>query len=239
MPNMPDEETTARMREELERKVQAYSFNRDWVQHHKAMLADNRAWWRGQGIPDAWQDFWGLGYVDKKVYVHDGVLYEGPAYTIPKFAAGWRLVGMDYRIVDPPLGVGKYRPKAGLPAAFFLARPDWAELSKTGRVVVVEGSKKAMVLQLPLGEQVVGIPGCLSWAGAVEALQGFEVTVVLDPDATKAAHKLGVAMGKGTTVLTLPTKPDDAFLQGNLDKAGFWELARRSGRKITRNREES
>jgi hypothetical protein len=143
-----------------------------------------------------------------------------------------KLYNIDYRVIDPPLGAGKYRPEPGIPPVVFIARPDLGAYHKDGRVIIVEGSKKAMVLAIHLGEQVIGVPACRSWAGVVEMVKSVpRVIVLLDPDAEVAAAKLTEAIGPSARRVVIPTKPDDAFLFWGLDREGFWKLVDRNSRR--------
>lgn len=215
-------------------RAAAFAGSGEWETYHHALTEENRIWWRSQGIPDDWQDFWGLGYTPSHTFKYKDEMYKRPAYTIPKFDRNFVPVNMDYRLVDPPLGVGKYRPKYGLPSRVFIARPDMPNLTHDGRIVVVEGSKKAMVVSSQLGVQTLGIPGCSSWGDLLSLLQDVrynQLVVVLDPDASKKALLLAKAIGKFTVQLSLPAKPDDAFLYYNLTPERFWNLVKLNGRK--------
>lgn len=214
--------------DEIARFVQ----EQEWVRYHENMTNENRLWWNKQGISDEWQDFWTLGYTPERVFAVKDQFHRRPAYTIPKFGLGWIPKSIDFRIVDPPMGAGKYRPRVGLPATCFVARPDYASVSDGNRVVIVEGSKKAMVLSSRLNIQVIGIPGARIQEEAVSLVKDVrkDVVVVLDPDAEKAAVKLAEKIGKGCRWLVLPTKPDDAFIGGYLDPDSFWRLVKMSSR---------
>jgi hypothetical protein len=223
-------------RNELERQQRAlyrtqrlaeFSTSELWEECHNRMTEANRQWWRSQGIPDDWQDWWHFGYIAQRTFRHGDQTFVSPAYTIPIFDLGWAPVNMQYRIETPPEGVGKYRQEFGLPAAAFLSRPD-QELG--GELIVVEGAKKAAVVSLALDAmQVVGIPGASSWAGIDERLKGSErVYVILDPDAEAQARKLTVALGKVARLITLPTKPDDAILYHDATGQDFRRLMRQA-----------
>lgn len=208
-----------------------------WRELHDRMTEENRAWWRTQGITDEWQDWWRLGFTPSRLFAHDNTTFTSPAYTIPIFDLGWVPCNMQYRIVDPPAGVGKYRQEPGLPAAAFLSRPD-ADLS--GRVYVVEGAKKAMVLCSRAGldlPQVVGLPGALSWAAIPDRLtEATEVFVILDPDAQPAAVKLThsinqAAKRKIAYTVGLAAKPDDAWLHYGMD-APTWNWILDKARRV-------
>lgn len=230
------EQINKELRAGLEERVQAALSDRDVSAMHAAMGEEDREWWRSQGIPDDWQDFWNLGVISNKTIYNKKLdkTLTCKAYSIPKFDLGWKLVNIDYRIYDPPLGWGKYRPEPGIPPAPFLSRPDLERLDNDGLAIAMEGSKKAAVACIHLdGIQIIGLPSCSSWAGMEERLkEAKHVLLVLDPDAEKAASKLLTTIGTGHVIrVTLPTKIDDAFNLGALNKQAFWNLVKMSGRK--------
>lgn len=229
-----DDVEAARLQEEMDKSLRRLQNSNSWVKLHDQMNEDNRRWWRNAGIPDDWQDFWCLGYQPEREFRdHEGKPCVRPAYTIPKFDFGWKLKNIDYRLVDPPLGVGKYRPEFGLPAAAFISRPDMVNGDFPELVLITEGSKKAMVSSIYLeGMLIMGVPAARSWAGVDRRLHdGPDVLVILDPDAEQAAKRLAKNIGKRAKYLVLPTKIDDAFLNGHLDSETFWRLAKRNARK--------
>jgi hypothetical protein len=213
------------------KRLAEFSTRELWEELHERMTAENYAWWRSQGIPQPFADFWRLGYTPERTFEHDGETFVRPAYTIPKFDLKWVPRNIDYRIVDPPEGVGKYRPAAGLSPAAFLSRPDMTVLPD--EVIVVEGSKKAMVVSLFIldGEypsQVIGVPSKNSWAGMADLLRENcgRVWIVLDPDARLWSLRMAQAIGPAARVVTLPSKPDDAFLHYGLTPEVWREYLR-------------
>lgn len=214
---------TAEVKAKAERTLALIEKERRWMSYHDNLDEAARSWWISQGIEPEWQDWWKLGYVAERGFEHNDEVFTRPAFTIPKFDLGWHFTNIDYRIVNPPENVGKYRPIAGLPAAFFLSRPDMKQFSD--EVFIVEGSKKAMVLGLRKGllhNTVIGIPGKSAWAGVEERVKPCgRVWIILDPDAIEWAHKLGRAIGSAARIVELPTKIDDAILHYGLSWPRF------------------
>lgn len=216
----------------LERVRRMTEFSDRWVaeEYHARLVQKNYQWWQEQGIPADWVDWWKLGYMPEKHFKHAGQDYTRPAYVIPKYDFGWQPVNVDYRLIDPPPGVGKYRPEYGLPAAPFISRPDKSDFPET--VYITEGSKKAMVTTLRMNPDqdppmVVGVPSKSSWCGIPERLkQCGRVWIILDPDAEREARKLAEVIGKIARVITLPFKIDDGFLQHGLDWNAFQSALR-------------
>lgn len=221
-----------------------YQKSRIWEKYYRNLTEEHRAWWRSQGIPDKWQDFWQLGYAPN-VALHRTI--NRPAYTIPKFGFGGVPTNLDYRIIDPPPEMGKYRPIKGLPIAPFISLPN-CDMEKIGRdLYIVEGSKKAMVLTcqkiVPSDSRypyhygcpmVIGVPACNSWGGVerdVDVKSSWDnVWVMLDPGAEEWAHRLATAIGKLAIVVELPDKPDDMVLAG-ATRDYFLALMRRAEKK--------
>ena len=231
-----EQEQAAQDRERVQRLAE-FSTRELWEECHRRMQEEQRVWWRQQGIADEWQEYYKLGYAPQRSFSHNGELFVANAYTIPIFDLGWKPINMQYRIENPPPGVGKYRQEAGLSAAAFLSRPDMGELG--GEIIVVEGAKKAAVVCAHLSDtpQVVGLPGCSSWAGMDTALQVCErVYVVLDPGAEEAAERLAVAIGKQAVVVTIRMKPDDALLAHPEFGEKQFRQYLRYGRRITGKR---
>lgn len=204
--------------EERRKKLAAFSDSEIAAEYHERMTLAQRKAWESAGVPTEWQDYFTLGYTVGRTFAHDGSPFVSDAMTIPIFDWGRKPVNMQYRITNPPQGVGRYRQEPGLPSAAFISNPDRSEF--TDEVIVVEGAKKAMVLCI-YGDQnvmTVGIPGARSWAGVVEKLQNVgRVYVILDPDAQKPAHDLCRAIGKNARQITFPEKPDDLILRQNDD----------------------
>lgn len=223
-------EQQKRRDEERRKKLAAFSNSDIAAEYHERMTVAQRQAWLDAGIPQEWQNYYQLGYVVSRTFAHDGQPFVSDAMTIPVFDHGRTPVNMQYRIMSPPQGVGKYRQEPGLPSAAFLSDPDVAAF--TDQVIVVEGAKKAMILFIYGSQKImtVGLPGARSWAGMVERLQPCgRVYVVLDPDAEKPAADLCRAIGKTARLVTVPEKPDDLILR--MGEIGVsWERVLKQGR---------
>lgn len=200
-------------------RLAEFSTSELWQELHRRLDSQHREWWRTQGVPDEWQDYYQLGFKPQHTAEHDGERMTFPAYSIPKFGFDWQLRNIDYRLIGAPHEWGKYRPQAGLAPAPFLSDPDLDDFP--GEVHIVEGSKKAMVCRIYMGHPLfmIGVPSCNSWAGIVEMLQHVRdcrVWIMLDPDAEKWALRMAQAIGKNARAIFLPDKPDDLVLKGML-----------------------
>jgi len=175
--------------------------------------------WRKCGIIDEMQDYWRLGFCPAFTVGE----VETPTLTIPVFGEGWELRTLRHRLLNPPKPGDKYRPdRAGLGNHVFMADPDagW----NAGRVLIVEGEIKAMVVYQTLDDpaiQVIGIPGKTIAQQVIAALGdgGRDVVICLDPDAQDESQSL--ARQVGGRWVTLADKIDDGILSGDITKAGL------------------
>lgn len=206
-----------------------------WDGWHDAMQDRHRQLWRTEGIPDSIQDYFRLGYVGQRQFYNGDKPFNSSAMTIPIFDVGWQAVNVQYRIINPPHGVGKYRFTAGLPAPLYLTDPD---TEPTGPTLLVEGAKKAIILYLHVGHKftVLAVPSKMPGKDLIARLDKCDpVYVALDPDAyiadkgTNPAVNRVVKMLDGRArIVKLPVKPDDLFTKygGTADDfLGFTRLA--------------
>lgn len=223
--------------EELERtkaKLRAIQASPFWREWHEQMTAGQRAEWHRQGVIDYFIDYYQLGWVSDHTYFHAGQFYHSPAMTIPHYEAGdenWRLANIQYRLVEPARGAGKYRMTKDLPAALFRTEPDEP---LTGAVLVVEGAKKAIVTYTHLGSQplgerlsIVAIPSKTPSDALLSPLAGADLVYLgLDPDAyvpprnspMPAAQSIAQRLGQERVrYVHFPAKPDDLIVQYGLD----------------------
>ena len=133
---------------------------------------------------------------------------------------------MQRRLLQPPDPSDKYRQTAGLPLSLFLTDPDTPLL---GKVLIVEGAKKAMVTYQWLNDLVdmviVGLPSKYPPLRLLEQLQHCDPWyLALDPDAyTTTRDRNGKVIpptidrikdyaGDRARLVKLPDKPDDFLL---------------------------
>jgi hypothetical protein len=142
------------------------------------------------------------------------------AYTIPiRDPNTSELVNVQYRLVDPPQGVGKYRQEYGIPARSFYAHPHTG-----GDVLIVEGAKKAIVLDQLLDNsmQVVGLPGVSPSDTLIDELKGYNRKWFLpDPDVQAAPLQRFRERLSNLKIVRLPVKPDDAVVQCGMGRGEF------------------
>lgn len=171
-----------------------------------------RDYWRAAGLTDETITRFRLGYA------HKCPTAAGPSYVIPYIEAG-EVVSIRHRLLDESRG--RYRPEfSGLGNRLF--NPDSLQtesrLSRTREAVIVEGEKKAMVLD-QAGFRVTGLPGANTWRP--DWLSYFDkidlVYIAADPGAFEqmaAVARDFEAAGKWAKVAELPGKPDDLLSAG-------------------------
>lgn len=182
-------------------------------EYNQALRPEHRQWWRSQGIEDEAQQYYLFGFCEHK-RVKSGEDYADlPAFTIPVLSPfTGHLVNIQYRLMNPPEGIGKYRQETGLPAAIFYASP-----ITEGDVIILEGAKKAVVLSEFVGRsvQVAGLPGISPRRELLEELKWFGRKWLLpDPGVSEAQIERIADVLPGLCVARLPLKPDDAVLRG-------------------------
>ena len=184
----------------------ADDYLRGW---HDAMTYAAREWWHAQGITDETIEYYELGARPYPITNSLGEKLNLIAYTIPiRDPETCNVVNMHYRIDNAPDGFGKYKQEAGLPARSFYCKPHTG-----GDVIIVEGAKKAMVLnQLLDGAcQIVGLPGITPSERLIDELAGYKRKFFLpDPDVTATPIQRFRDRLQNLHVVRLPVKPDDA-----------------------------
>lgn len=229
-------------RERIKQKIKQIEQAAYWKGWHDSMSQQQRELWRQEGIPDFMIDYYSLGYVTDHTYYHDGNQWHSPALTIPHYEAGWQLSNIQYRLLEPTAGAGKYRQTAGLPAAMFLTEPE-EPLNRP--VLIVEGAKKAMIAYAHLGGKefaTVAVPSKTPTEEMLARVAECEtVYICLDPDAyvptrtadgrvmAPAVNRIVKQVGRERARLVrLPCKPDDLFTKyrgGAGDMAAYIKMA--------------
>lgn len=208
------ERAEARLRS-AQRELELLRDSKLWERYNSMLGERERAWWRGRGIPDVWQELWEFGWDHQR-----------NAATIPLFAPGGECVNIKLRLMDESAGRYRYH-LTGQPAPLFLCDPD-ADMG--GHVIAVEGEIKAAVTWITLDDShttVVGMPGLNPSPDVKRQLaQADRVTLVLDPGADKRGPDGWSPMGRlvkdigrdRCSVLIPPCKIDDMLLAMGADK---------------------
>lgn len=195
---------------------------------HDAMSTKHRAWWYAQGMSDEIIDGWQLGCCNKNIK-NESEYLSLLAYTIPILDPHTaKLVNVQFRLENPPEGIGKYRQVAGIPARNF-----YTSSALDGEVVIVEGAKKALVLYHALEKriQVVGLPGITPRGALIDELNVFtRKWFIPDPGVAAQQIKRFTDRLQNIKVLRLFAKPDDAVVQYGMTRNDFhhWFKIQRS-----------
>jgi hypothetical protein len=229
-----ERERRERQRREEERRaaerIRSLSSRAEY--YHSQLTPEARAWWHSQGIDDATIDRYQLGYRPAGALEY-GWRRETASYTIPNYRAG-ELVDIRHRLAKDING--KYRPEfTGLKQQLFnvdrLARTDG--LMDAGEAVLVEGAKKAIVLD-QAGFTVVSVPGKTLGEAVLADLRRVltqygihRLFIALDPDAVDEARALALQLGySGLEAIVsshrLTGKPDDMLVNGQVTPAELY-----------------
>lgn len=186
-----------------------------WLSYHQSVLSDPElaGLWLDQGVFMPAVRHYGLGYSKER--------FPGGSLTIPLWKRG-NLLNIKHRLLSPD-SYGKYRlHRPGTPACL------WNEdvLSSGADVLIVEGEKKAIVLEQFGIANVLGIPGKSALQQLVRAVQEYRYSGRLllgfDPDVSAeellSARKLiEDRTAVRTAAVYFPIKPDDAALIYGID----------------------
>ncbi len=193
-----------------------------WLKYHSQLTDQARELWERRGIPEVFQELWGLGYDPDRILWLGEQEYHTPTLTIPIFEAVTKnVVNIRHRLLRPPATNDKYRPeRSGLPAPMFVSDPDRPIENKT---LIVEGEIKSMVSYITAddpGLQVIGVPGKNMPAWMYDRFSKCEpIYLCFDPDATREARSTACNLGlKRCRLIELPGKIDDMILKHGLDK---------------------
>lgn len=205
-----------------------YGQNNDW----------SRETFRKWGIADSWIDYLQLGLIaDYTVKNLDGA-YHSPAFTIPVWGAGSVVQNIKLRLANPQSPRDRYRNfyKTGQSFLFVPLH----DLPLQGKCVLVEGEKKAIVLEQTLDDvnyRVVGIQSKMPDPLLFKQLRDFEAVYIwLDPDAFRKESKseesaveyVSRIVGKERSVIVdCPVKLDDGIIQG-MNPWGFIKMGKRA-----------
>ena len=209
---------------EFDRLLAKYSTEEIWAAYQRRMGEAQRAWWRGRGVPDEWQDYLRLGYTEDRPYRAGDELRHSPAYTIPYFGSGWQFKTMQYRLTNAANPADRYRFEAGLGSHYYNTAP--SDELPGDRALICEGAIKAIVTRIYSGKglAVLAVPSKSTWrnTGVLKAVKSCgRVFVLLDPDAGRQAAEMKAAIGKAARVVSLFDKVDDLFVSYGMTASQF------------------
>jgi len=192
------------------------------LRYHEALTPSAYEYWITQGISPSSMNHYKLGFCDKCPTAP-----YSSSHTIPVV---WRDELWNVRhVLTNPNGQGKYRPQmGGLPITLFNA--DMLDIGGE-ECMLVEGEKKAMVVQERTGIPTIGTMGkqvfLPHWTKYFDDYK--TVYVAFDPDAYEEGLRVASLLNGKSRLASIPVKPDDFFVLhgGTVDGfRKFLDLAR-------------
>jgi len=173
-----------------------------------------QALWVERGIPQAWQDFFELGYSENFTYTGKFGKAITSSLVIPVKKMGGEVVTIRHRLLNS-LDGSRYRPEiAGLGAHPFICD---TSINKSDDLIIMEGEIKAAVTYLTydkVGAQVIGIPSKSMMIETIKATKGRNALIIPDPDGADEAR--AAARFAGARILIPVMKMDDFILDANV-----------------------
>jgi hypothetical protein len=187
----------------------------DWLVYNRACLESEKAMghWAMSGISTEEIGKWGLGWCAIPRFG------KSQSLTIPIFGGG-SLLDIRHRLINPN-GFGKYRSHfPGIPPRVFNSDV----LNGSSWSVVVEGAKKAIIMDKVGISSVVSIPGVESSNELVSIISKRRARTVLalDPGVEESVARLVEKIRKGggkVKVAFFPIKPDDFIMEYGVELA--------------------
>lgn len=226
--------------ESAKRTIEMLQNDRVWeVFFHK-----NNQWsrdtFRGWGISDTWQKYCQLGLIEDYTVKSGDESYHSPAFSIPVWHVGGVVQNIQLRVANPRTDRDRYRNFYSMGQSFLFV--PLYDVPLNGRCVLVEGYKKAVVMEQTLddiGLRVVGISGSTPDPELFKQLKDFETVYVwLDPDAhipvldkqgkpreTPVEYVTRMVGKERVRVVNCPVKSDDGIVQHGIDPRKYLNMA--------------
>lgn len=214
--------------DEFEDRLAQFQGSRMWEQYHDSMDDSQRNAWKREGISYQDQDRYQLGYIpDKRIWnPKTGKWAFVDVMTIPGWHYEKQVRTLQYRLLNFPEGLDKYHNMAGFPTSLFFADPTQPI---TERIVVVEGAKKAIVVQGAMNRahyegHCIAFPSKNPSKALIRELSAAdELIMALDPDAMEPDKRgnsdvkriVKEINGPKIKAANFPVKPDDLIVLYN------------------------
>lgn len=218
-------------KEEKERQADLlaqFQESKMWERYNESMDDSQRNAWKREGISYQDQDRYSLGYIPgKKMWNPQTNKWAFvDVMTIPTWHYERQVKTMQYRLLGYPEGMDKYHNMKGFPTALFFAQPDQP---LAGRIVLVEGAKKAIVVQRAMDKakyegHAIAFPSKNPSSELIRELStADELVLALDPDAmerigrqrSEADRIISMINGPKIKAANFPVKPDDLIVVYN------------------------
>jgi hypothetical protein len=201
----------------------------------------NNEWSKGVfrewGISDSWIDYLRLGLMPDYLVKHGEEAYHSPAATIPVWNVGGVVQNIKIRVLNPKTSADRYRNFYAMGSSFLFV--PLYDLPLCGAGVVVEGEKKAIVLEQTLNNpslRVVGLGSKSASPTIFAELKNLDpVYVWLDPDAFQseggkesAVDRTVRLLGKERVrIVNCPIKVDDGIVKYDLNPRSYLRMAQK------------
>ena len=190
------------------------------------------------GISESWVNYLKLGFIpDYTIKSVEGA-YHSPAFTIPIWSVGGKVQNIKLRLANPASSRDRYRNYYSTGQSFLFV--PLYDLPLEGKCVLVEGEKKAIVVEQTIDDmnyRVVGLQSKTPAQELISQLKGFDVIyLALDPDASikdksgeSAVERMTRMIGRERVrIIDFPCKPDDGIIQHGLDPMKYVRMARKA-----------
>lgn len=229
-------------KQEMEKHARALELLQNeklWEQFHAANCQLSDQVFRSWGISEHWVEYLQLGFKPDYYVSSETGAYYSPTATIPTWFVGGIVQNIKMRVLNPRNDNDRYRNyyKTGEQNLFI----PLYDLPLTGAGVIVEGEKKAIVLEQELDDintRVIGVQSKKPDPRLFESLLDLDpVYIWLDPDAfyrTDKSNETAVEyvtrlVGKERArIVQSPVKVDDGINMYELDPRKYLKNARKA-----------
>jgi len=195
---------------------------------------------RSWGIADSWIDYLKLGLIpDYTVYRHNEEAYHSPAFAIPVWNVGGIVQNIKLRIANPKEDTDRYRNFYAMGNSYLFI--PLYDIPLTGAGLIVEGEKKAIVMEQTLDDMGIRVIGVQTKTPAPELFEQLKdldpIYIWLDPDAMKkdkkapetAVERMVRYVGKERArIVDCPVKCDDGIVLQGLNPKQFLRMAKKA-----------
>ncbi len=225
--------------ESARRSIELLQNDKVWQKFYSQNNEWSKQMFREWGIADSWIEYLQLGLMPDYLVKHGDSQYHSPAATIPVWNVGGVVQNIKLRILNPKDGNDRYRNFYAMGSSFLFV--PLYDLPLTGAGIIVEGEKKAIVLEQTLNNpnfRVVGIQSKTPSPEIFGQLKDLDpVYIFLDPDASERTSKekesaveyVTRLVGKERArIVNCPTKVDDGIVQHRLEPMKYINMARKA-----------
>lgn len=224
--------------ESAKRSLELLQNDKIWQRFYEQNNSWSKDIYKSWGIAESWIDYLQLGLMPDYLVKHGEEQYHSPAATIPIWSVGGIVQNIKLRILNPHCGGDRYRNFYALGQSFLFV--PMYDLPLQGAGVIVEGEKKAVVLEQTLDNpkfRIVGIQSKTPSPAIFEQMKDLDpIYVFLDPDAKEkesgkesAVEYVTRLVGKDRAMIVdCPVKVDDGIVNDGLNPMSFIRMARKA-----------